>query len=404
MKKLILLFALVGLATTITFAQKKVVRSAERDFKRGNVEEALTGVNSALQDPETMEDPNTHFLKAQIQTKMFDLDSAYNQETVEKGREAFETFQQTLELVDNDMESKIGQSIYEDDIQGVPDNLRPYSIKTLKIASFNKAINTYEEEDLEMAYEFFSLAADIDPSDTTVNFNAGFLANDLGKYEEAEKYFTQLLEIEEYDKINAYYFLIQIASGENKDPEEAYRIVTAAREDYPNDKTLAEFEIQLLLQLDKMDEAMASIEKALVDDPENAGILLRYGYLKEQSGDMDGALEQYKKSVEADPKFFEGHYYTGAIYLDRARSILAEVNNLSDEEWEEKSESMSTEANTLYEEAVPYFTQASELQPENTEIMTILFELHTRLKNEDEAQKYNQRLAAILGDDWLEKD
>ncbi len=404
MKKLILLLALVGFATTIAFAQKKVVRSAERNFKRGNLEEAMTDINNALEDPDTGEDPATYLVKGQIQTKMFELDSAYDDQTVEKGRDAYQTFQQTLEMVDHDKESKIGQEVYKEDMQGVPDNLRPFSMTSLKVASFNKAINTYEQDDFEMAYEFFALAADIDPSDTTVNFNTAFIANDIGKHEEAKKYFTRLLEIEDYDKLNTYYLLIQIASGEDKDPEEAYRLVTAAREDYPNDKTLAEFEIQLLLQLDKMDEAMASIEKALVDDPDNAGILLRYGYLKEQAGDRQGALEQYKKSVEADPNFFEGHYYTGAIYLDSARVVISGINDLSDAEWEEKSESMQTEANSLYEEAIPSFTQASELQPENTEIMEILHNIHTRLKNEAEAEKYNQRLSAILGDDWLERD
>ncbi len=402
MKKLILLLALVGFATT-AFAQKKVVRSAERNFKRGNLTEAITDINNALQDPETMEDPETLFIKGQIQTKMFDQDSTNTQETVETGREAYTTFQETLEMVDNDKSSDIGEAIYKEDIAGVPDNLRPYSMTSLKIASFNKAIIAYEQDDNEMAYEFFSLAADIDPTDTTVNFNSGFLANDLGKFDEAKKYFNNLLEIEDYDKLNAYYFLIQIASGEEKNPEEAYKVVTAAREDYPQDKTLAEFEIQLLLQLNKMDEAMASIEEALKEDPENAGILLRYGYLKEQSGDVEGALEEYKKAVKADPEFYEGQYYTGAIYLDRARAILADVNNLSDEEWESKSESMSEEANNLYKDAIPFFTKASELQPENTEVMEILFQIHTRLKNEEEAEKYNQKLISILGENWLER-
>ena len=401
MRKLIVLLALVGFATT-AFAQKKVMNSADRNFKRGNFEEALLEVNAALQHPETKDQPETLLLLGKIQTKMFDSDSAYDQSAVEKGREAFQTFNNTMEMVGNDKESSIGKEVYKEDMAGIPENLKPYTMFSLKMASFNKAIQNYEEDDYEMAYEFFALSADIDHQDTTVNFNAGYLANDLGKTEEAKTYFMRLLEVDEYDKLTAYYLLIQLANTE-KDQEEAYRWVTEAKKQYPDDKALNEFEIQLLLHLNKMDEALESIKQALAEEPNDAGNLLRYGYLKEQSGDIDGALEEYIKAVKADPDFFEAQYYTGAIYLDRARAILAEVNNLSDVEWEKRSESMTKEANDLYLESVPYFTKASEIQPENTEIMEILFQIHTRLKNSAEAEKFNQKLIAILGENWMNR-
>ncbi len=401
MKKLILSLLLVAF-TTVAFAQKKMVRSAERSFKKGELATALTEIEEALENPETKDDPNTHLIKARIQTKMFEEDEDLNMETVDKGRAAYDNFRQTLKMVDDDQDSKIGKEIYKEDLPGMPDNLRPFSMESLKLAAFNKAIETYEADDYEMSYEFFSLVSDIAPGDTTANFNAGFLANDLGKTEEAKKHFNRLLDVEDYNKLNTYYFLIQIASAEDKDPEAAYEYVARARKDYPEDKTLSEFEVQLLLQLDRMDDAMAAVKESLKEDPENPGLLLRHGYLLEQSGDMDGALEQYKKSVESDPDFYEGNFYTGAIYLDRARAILAEVNNLSDEDWEAKAPEMSKEANGLYEQAVPYFTKASELQPENTENLEILFQIHTRLKNVEKAEEYNQRLIAILGPDWME--
>jgi tetratricopeptide (TPR) repeat protein len=298
----------------------------------------------------------------------------------------------------------VGKEVYKEELPGMPENLRPYSLLSLKASAFNKAIQTYEDEDLPMSYEFFNLVSEIDPTDTTAHFNAGYLAyQELGNSEAAKKHFNELLKVKEYNKLNTYYFLIQIASAEDQDPEKAYEYVTAARKDFPEDKTLSEFEVQLLLQMNKLDEAMASVKEALKDDPNNSGLLLRYGYLLEQSGDMEGALAEYKKAVAADPNFFEGNYYTGAIYLDRARSILAEVNNLSDEEWEVRAPQMSAEADNLYKDAVPYFTKASELRPENTEILEILFQIHTRLKNPSEAEKINQRLIAILGPDWMER-
>lgn len=403
MKKLFLSIALVGIAT-FAFAQKKVVKSAERNFKKGELEVALEEIESALQDAETKDDPNTSLIKAKIQTKRFEMDEDFAASTVSIGRSALEYFNKTLAMVDGDLSSKIGKEIVKEDIPGMPDNLRPFSRETLKIAAFNKAIQTYEDDDYQMSYEFFNLVSDIDPTDTTANFNAGYLAyQELGKTDAAKKHFNRLLEIEDYNKLNTYYFLIQIASAEDQDPEQALKYTLAAREDFPEDKTLSEFEVQLLLQLNRMDEAMASVKNALADDPNNSGLLLRYGYLLEQSGDLEGALVQYKKAVEADPNFFEGNYYAGAIFLDRARVILSEINELSDEEWDKKAPEMSAQADGLYKDAVPYFAKAAELRPDNTEILEILFNIHTRLKNTEEAEKYNQRLIAILGQDWMER-
>lgn len=403
MKKLILSLALVGIATTLAFGQKKVVRSAERNLRRGDIQEAYTDIKAALNDEETGSESETYFIKGKIETIMFEGDSSNTQETVALGRNAEESFMKTFEMEEQDSTSSVSKDLFKDVVPDLPANLQGEGVYRLKNASFNKAIERYEEDDMEMAFEFFSLAADLDPKDTSIVFNAGYTANMIGKSDEAKDYFTRLLDIEEYNKLNAYYFLIQIASAEDNDPEEAYRVVTMAREEYPEDKGLAEFEIQLLLQLDKMDEAMVSIEKALENDPDNPAIRLRYGYLKEKSGDMDGALEEYKRTVEADSEFFEGNYYAGAIYLDQARGIITEVNNLSDEDWDKMSDEMLAKADGLYEEALPYFTKASELQPDNTDIMEILYQIHTRLENEAMVEEYDQKLSEKLGENWLER-
>jgi tetratricopeptide (TPR) repeat protein len=402
MKKVILSIVMVAFAT-VAFAQKKVVNSAEKNFKKGDLEIALTEIDAALENPETKDDPETPLLKARILTKQFTLDSSNVESTVETGRNALQSFQKAMEMSGNSKESKIGKEVWKEDLPDLPENFRPYSLTTLKNQAQNKAAISYENEDLEMAYEFFNLMTEIDPTDTTAAFNTAYIANDLGKFEEAKKQFSRLLENEDYNKLSSYYLMIQILSGEDKNPEEAYKYVTKAREDYPDDKTLSEFEVQLLLQMNKMDEAMASVKDALVDDPNNAGLLLRYGYLLEQSGDKAGALDQYKKAVEADPNFFEGNYYVGAIYLDQAKDILTKINDLSDEEWEKNAPGMTKEAERLYAESVPYFEKGLALKPDNAEIMEILYNVHTRLKNTAEAEKYNKMLVAKLGENWMER-
>ena len=402
MKKLILSMVLVG-ATTLAFGQKKVVKEAEKGFKSGNLEAALTAIEAATTNPETSGDPATFLLKAQIQTKMFGSDSSNTSETLGVGVAALETFNKTFEMAGSDKTTGVGKEIYTDEVAGVPDNLRPYSIFTLKNASFDKGIERYNENDLEMAYEFFNLAGEIDLKDTTIHYNAGFLANDLGKFEDAKRHFGYLLDIPGYNKLNAYYFMVQILSTEDKNPQAAFDIVTKAKAEYPTDKVLAEYEIQLLLQLNKMDEAMAQIKDALSNDPNNTGLLLRSGYLKEQAGDLEGGLADYKKSVEIDPNYFEGNYYTGALLLELSRKILNDLNSLSDAEWEKQSQTLGKQADDYYKQSVPYFTKALEIKPDNTDIMIVLYQVHTRLKNTAEVDALNKKLTELLGANWQEK-
>lgn len=399
MKKLILSMVLIG-ATTLAFGQKKVIKEAEKGFKSGNLEAALSAINSACTNPETSGDPATFLLKAQIETKLFGSDSSNTAETLTLGSNALETFNKAFQLAGGNKTAGVGKSVYEEDLPGVPANLRPFSIFTLKNVAFDKGIDRYNDDDLEMAYEFFNLAGKIDLSDTTIHYNAGFLANDLGKFEDAKRHFGYLIDVPEYNKLNAYYFMVQILSTEEKNPEAAFELVTKAKEQYPTDKVLAEYEIQLLLQLNKMDEAMSQIKEALANDPNNTGLLLRSGYLKEQAGDLEGALADYKKSVEVDPNFFEGNYYTGALMLESSRKILNELNSLSDEEWEKQSQTVGKKADEYYKQSVPYFTKAVEIKPDNTDIMIILYQVHTRLKNTTEAEALNKKLTALLGANW----
>lgn len=399
MKKLVLSLALVAIAS-IAFGQKKVVKEAEKGFKSGNLAAALVSIDGATTNPETSADPTTFMIKAQIETKIFGRDSSNTMETLEVGNAAYATFNKTFEMSGSNKTTPGGKLVYADELPGIPDNLRPYSIITLKNLAFDKALERYTVDDMEMSYEFFNLAGEIDRTDSTIHYNAGFLANDLGRFEDAKRHFGYLFELPTYNKTNAYYFMVQILSTEEKNPEAAFELVSRARVEYPSDKVLAEYEIQLLLQLDKMDEAMAQIKSALANDPNNSGLLLRFGYLKEQGGDFEGALEQYKKSVEVDPGFFEGNYYTGALILEKSRGILAELNTLSDDEWEKRSKEMGKQADDLYKQAVPFFTKALEIKPDNTDIMIVLFQVHTRLKNMTEVEALNAKISAILGANW----
>jgi hypothetical protein len=133
MKKLILSLALVGIATTVAFGQKKVVRSAERNLRRGNVEEAYTDIKEALNDEETGNQSDTYFIKGKIETIMFEGDSSNTQETVAVGREAEESFMKTFELEEQDSTSKVSKDLFKEVVPDLPANLQGEGIYRLKM-------------------------------------------------------------------------------------------------------------------------------------------------------------------------------------------------------------------------------------------------------------------------------
>ena len=147
---------------------------------------------------------------------------------------------------------------------------------------------------------------------------------------------------------------------------------------------------------------MAQINDALANDPNNTGLLLRSGYLKEQAGDLEGGLADYKKAVEVYPNFFEGNYYTGALLLEQATKLLNTLNDLSDAEWEKQSPIIGKKADENYTDAVKYFEKALEIKPDNTDIMIILYQVHTRLKNTAAADALDKKLTELLGANWQE--
>ena len=121
-----------------------------------------------------------------------------------------------------------------------------------------------------------------------------------------------------------------------------------------------------------------------------------------RSGDLDGGLADYKKATEVDPEFYQGNYYTGALLLEMSTKMLNELNNLSDAEWEKQSPIVGAKADENYKEAAKYFEKASQIQPDNNDVLIILYQVYTRLKNTSEAEKINQKLTERLGPNWMD--
>lgn len=68
-------------------------------------------------------------------------------------------------------------------------------------------------------------------------------------------------------------------------------------------------------QLSEYELAKKDFQTTLVMDGGNADIYVKLAFLKQQENDLKGAIEDYTKAIEFNPKFSTPYYYRGLIYL-----------------------------------------------------------------------------------------
>lgn len=74
-----------------------------------------------------------------------------------------------------------------------------------------------------------------------------------------------------------------------------------------------------LLQAGQREEGMAMLEKAAASDPANAGkYYFNVGAILTNSGDVDGAIEAFRKATTAQPDYAAAHYQLGMSLVGKA--------------------------------------------------------------------------------------
>jgi len=68
-------------------------------------------------------------------------------------------------------------------------------------------------------------------------------------------------------------------------------------------------------QLSQYELAKKDFQTTLVMDGGNADIYVKLAFLKQQENDLKGAIQDYTKAIEFNPKFSAPYYYRGLIYL-----------------------------------------------------------------------------------------
>lgn len=384
--RIVLTFLLAAICV-VGVAQKKPkkpkISQAMTELEAGNLAEAKTIIDLAIEHEKTKDVAKTWFYRGQIYAA---LDTA----NIEEGalETSLEAYQRALEL---DPQEKTISTV-DFNTGGIVDIA---SKKQLMYGYYyNKAIEAYQADDYKVAADNFETSFFIMPSDSNAILNAGYSAAADSDNARAEKNFTKAYEIGVRDKSIFLYLYNYSVTAE--DYEKALGVIQNGREIYPDDIDLMKYEINLYLQLDKTDEARQGIEDAIAADPNNADLYFSLGVLKEETADIEGALEAYKKALEVDPDHFNANFNLSVYTFNKANDLMKERNALSYKE-ERKINDLTKKIDVILNEALPMWEKLYTLKSSDPQVVETLGYIYTNLKMNDKAEKMADELDAIKG-------
>ena len=366
----------------VGYAQKKPkINQALSAMEDGNLAEAKTIIDAAIQHEKTKDDAKTWYYRGQIYAA---LDTANN----EPGAldESLKAFDKALEL---DPEQKVVSSFTGTGVENIDSKKQGYYAYY-----YNEAISDYNDEKFGSAADNFETAYYINPSDTNAILNAAYAAVADGDDERAEKNFYASYEAGVRDK-TVFLQLYNFAIREERF-EDGLKVIRNGKEAYPDDIDFAKYEINLLIQLEKTEDAKAELEKAIEADPENADLLFSLGVLKEELGDKEGALASYRNAIDVNPDHYNSNFNLGVAVFNEANELIKQRNALSYKE-EAKSKELTKKINVKLENALPIWEKLYSLNSTDQTVLETLGYIYNSLGKKDKYNKIQDELDAISG-------
>jgi len=409
MKRLILSLA-TFLVVGFVYAQKPSADAADAALGKGELDKAKELIDGAVANEVAAVKAKNDKLRAKGKDDKTKPEVASTKSIFTKGK-----VYQALATADNEAFQKLSDNPIEiamDAYNWVLENEKetsPFYLYTDQQIGqfyanvFNKAIENYNSENIRGAMYFFESAALIQKGDTSALENAFNMASQLTQDDPAMKEransIAEKLFALDFHKPIVYRILIQYAL-EDENVDEALRLVKAGRKANPEDNDLLIQEINIYINAERTEEAIASLEEGVEKNPGDKLLVFNLGILHDRSGNADKAVEYYNKAIEIDPKYYEAHYSVGAIYYNKASEILKERNNLPASNGgqfldQDKAKELMDKAKEQFKQALAPFETALETKPDELEVVQPLVRVYELLDMKDKYESTRAKLEKL---------
>ncbi|TAJ11344.1 tetratricopeptide repeat protein [Marinilabiliaceae bacterium JC017] len=381
--KRLALFVIAMMTVTAGFAQKGKVSAADTYLSGNDLDAAKKAIDAAMENEKSMNWPKTYITAAKVYTELYKNDK--DDEGVMK---AYDFYTKAIELDKKGNAKGKQKNKYQKEIKFAltffKGDLTNAAIDAFNSDSYVPALNAFEGVINISAMDMFKEeAAGVD---TAIVYNCALAAYNAEKWEAAEKYFDQSIDLK-YGGGDAVLLLNQVYSN-TEDSLKMGENLKRGFEVYPDDERILTSLIQFYLSSKQNEAALEYLNTAIEKDPENSSFYYARGVLYE-STDTEKAIENYEKSLEIDGKLFNSLFNLGVIYYNKG----VEQTNIANEKTDYKDfETAKKVADGFFEQALPYMEKALESEPTNADVLESLKGLYYRFERMD---KYNEIKAKI---------
>lgn len=273
---------------------------------------------------------------------------------------------------------------------------------------FTKGAIAYSAGDYEQAFLNFSKANEanmvqieanpLSALDTGVIFNMALMAEKTNRTTEAIAAFQKLVDMKYsdpylYSRLPTYYL-------EANQPDKALAVLDAGRKNFPSNNDIMVAELNYYLGQGKLDELVGKLENAIKLDPNNIELYFVMGSTHGELIKLDSAhasdhvaaaAAAYDKALTIDPKRYDINLNAGALFYNTAIEINKQMNALPYEA-QAQYDKLKTDRNKLYNQALPYFERAHQIDPAKTDCMIALKEIYVRLGMDAKAEEMKKKL------------
>lgn len=358
-------------------AQKGKVSIALNYAESGNLEKAVEIIGEAVDSMNPKAKNSVSWPRAwEVRGEIYQViykSQGYNQKSLHSDplSEAYKSYLKADEL---DITKRFSSSI-QIKLQLLIADLSDQAEKAFKAEDYNKALESFEQ--ILVIGNMAVYQDEPAGSDTVINYNAGLAAFNAGKYDKAVTHFSYAAE-NRYNGSGTYDLLASSYLC-NTDTTMALTILKKGLKIYPADVVLLSKLIDLCQKQNCLNDVNEFLNQALLMKPDSEFFHFARGYIEEQMGKSDEAIQCYQKAIKLNPQYAEAYINLGLVYYNRGVSQLEMANAIPGNQTE-RYEIEKSKADVEFRKALPYFEKSRQLEGSNNTVLDLLKTLYYRLQ------------------------
>jgi len=295
---------------SIVQAQNSTLTNAVLYRNDGNLTKAKEEIDKACLNEKTMQMPKTWYYKGLIYKEI----SQSTQPEIQKlDPEALNASFASLKKV-SELEVPPGEFVQKAN----------EVLEELWIVYINAGVTNYQNHVFIKALNQFEHAQDIKPKDTTAYIYALYAADEMSNNDLVLRYCDRLTSIG-YKSPYVYYKLIDAEFGTLRNPEKAFSMSKKALQEFPNDKNLIEQQTDMLIRMNKSQEALSNLLVLGEKNPTDVQVLINIATQYDKLKDKPNALLYYNKVLKIDSLNYIGNYNMAVYSIQETKSIERKI-------------------------------------------------------------------------------